>query len=880
MKSRLPRHWLAATALATVFFFNLCPAARATVTPLSYWRMGDNDPAVAAGPATNTTDPTGGRTMTLNGPVFYTNSVAAAADARTGSAWCLNFSGSGYGTNALVSTQIDNFGIECWVNPNNTTSNECLAYNGSTASSGWGVYKLGATYAGLLGGVTFIGSAPATAGTWTHLALVRNSGTTTFYVNGVASGSTPAAPVTPGGIFGVAADPQNPPFERFHGGLDEVRVFTFAAGAFSTNDLLFTPLPTIVTPQAEIVYATTAGLWASAATSGSFVNIKPAVADTFTAVGFLPGYPMAGLNGKVVFGATGSGSDGVFDAMEGIQLWVTDGTAAGTTEIFSQPDPLAGQPNDPCRFKNFATMGNRVLFEYDDGGGQDILYSTDGTAAGTIQISGQAVDDTSVAPGNGASTGTTIVYATMAGLWASAGTSDSAVNIKPAVADTFTAAGFLPGYPMASLPDGRAVFGATGSGSDGVFDAIEGIQLWVTDGTAAGTTEIFSQPDLLAGQPNDPSRFKNFVTLGNRVLFEYDDGGGQDILYSTDGTAAGTIQISGQAVDDTSVAPGNGASTGTTIVYATTAGLWASAGTSDSAVNIEPTVADTLNTVGFLPGYPMASLPDGRVVFGATGSGSSDPPDMIQGIQLWVTDGTAAGTTKIFSLPDLFAGQPKDPCRFKNFVTLGNRVLFEYDEGGGQDILYSTDGTAAGTIQISGQAVDDTSVGLGNGAITTVPYTLSYTTGTNGTISGTAAQLVYQGASGTPVTAVPNTGYHFVSWSDGVATAMRTDTGVAANLAVFANFALNGPGTFTQPTSITSFSLMNGSNLVVSGTNGQSGDAYYLLQSTNLMLPIRQWNTVGTGVLSADGRFTITYTNVVTGRPQQFYRLSNTNNNP
>jgi hypothetical protein len=297
-------------------------------------------------------------------------------------------------------------------------------------------------------------------------------------------------------------------------------------------------------------------------------------------------------------------------------------------------------------------------------------------------------------------------------------------------------------------------------------------------------------------------------------------------------------------------------------------------------VNIEPTVADTLNTVGFLPGYPMASLPDGRVVFGATGSGSSDPPDMIQGIQLWVTDGTAAGTTKIFSLPDLFAGQPKDPCRFKNFVTLGNRVLFEYDEGGGQDILYSTDGTAAGTIQISGQAVDDTSVGLGNGAITTVPYTLSYTTGTNGTISGTAAQLVYQGASGTPVTAVPNTGYHFVSWSDGVATAMRTDTGVAANLAVFANFALNGPGTFTQPTSITSFSLMNGSNLVVSGTNGQSGDAYYLLQSTNLMLPIRQWNTVGTGVLSADGRFTITYTNVVTGRPQQFYRLSNTNNNP
>ena len=55
-------------------------------------------------------------------------------------------------------------------------------------------------------------------------------------------------------------------------------------------------------------------------------------------------------------------------------------------------------------------------------------------------------------------------------------------------------------------------------------------------------------------------------------------------------------------------------------------------------------------------------------------------------------------------------------------------------------------------------------------------------------------QTVNYGADGTPVTAVPNTGYHFVDWSDGVLTAARTDLDVTANLSVTANFALD---TFT-----------------------------------------------------------------------------------
>ncbi len=70
-------------------------------------------------------------------------------------------------------------------------------------------------------------------------------------------------------------------------------------------------------------------------------------------------------------------------------------------------------------------------------------------------------------------------------------------------------------------------------------------------------------------------------------------------------------------------------------------------------------------------------------------------------------------------------------------------------------------------------------------------FTLTYTAGPNGTISGTTPQAVGPGGSGTAVTAVPNAGYQFVSWSDGVLTASRTETNVMANLSVTANFAIN-----------------------------------------------------------------------------------------
>ncbi len=74
-------------------------------------------------------------------------------------------------------------------------------------------------------------------------------------------------------------------------------------------------------------------------------------------------------------------------------------------------------------------------------------------------------------------------------------------------------------------------------------------------------------------------------------------------------------------------------------------------------------------------------------------------------------------------------------------------------------------------------------------------YTLSYGAGAHGQISGTSAQTVAEGADGSPVTAVADSGYHFAAWSDGRTDNPRTDLDVEADVAVKAIFLPDDSGT-------------------------------------------------------------------------------------
>ena len=138
-------------------------------------------------------------------------------------------------------------------------------------------------------------------------------------------------------------------------------------------------------------------------------------------------------------------------------------------------------------------------------------------------------------------------------------------------------------------------------------------------------------------------------------------------------------------------------------------------------------------------------------------------------------------------------------------VTTPGEGAFPYTDGTNADIVAAADAynhfvTWSGTAVTAGKVASPTSSAttvlmdadytvIANFALDT--YTLTYTAGANGSISGSSPQTVSHGGSGTAVTAVPNTNYHFVNWSDGSTANPRTDTGVTASISVTANFAIN-----------------------------------------------------------------------------------------
>jgi hypothetical protein len=138
-------------------------------------------------------------------------------------------------------------------------------------------------------------------------------------------------------------------------------------------------------------------------------------------------------------------------------------------------------------------------------------------------------------------------------------------------------------------------------------------------------------------------------------------------------------------------------------------------------------------------------------------------------------------------------------------VTTPGEGAFSYDNGTNASIIATADAhyhfvNWTGTGVTAGKVASPTSASttitmdgdytvVANFAIDT--FTLDYTAGTNGSLTGNTAQVVNYGANGTAVTAVPNIGYHFVKWSDDSTANPRTDTGVTANIAVTATFTQN-----------------------------------------------------------------------------------------
>ena len=101
---------------------------------------------------------------------------------------------------------------------------------------------------------------------------------------------------------------------------------------------------------------------------------------------------------------------------------------------------------------------------------------------------------------------------------------------------------------------------------------------------------------------------------------------------------------------------------------------------------------------------------------------------------------------------------------------------------------YLPNHTSDSFVRIEGDTLMVYRVGTGS-ASTINTFTLSYSAGAGGSITGETSQTVLYGDNGTEVTAVPDEGYEFVRWSDGVTTATRTDSNVTSDITVTAEFA-------------------------------------------------------------------------------------------
>ena len=394
----------------------------------------------------------------------------------------------------------------------------------------------------------------------------------------------------------------------------------------------------------------TVSLWATNGTaSGTFelLTNPPAVAGqapiTGEAIfGFVPNtlvsIDLTVLNNKVLFaGRTGPNDFGPYT------VWTTDGTAAGTVPI-----PLASiaganskglfigndQPGD--MMPGFTVFGNEVLFRGIDTASDAALWTTDGTATGTKEITGiHGAASTGVNPTDITAFGGMALFngadsAGHLGLWKTDGkTSGGTSELVPPVAAGASASGLNP-TDMTVFGNEVLFNGTDANGRSG---------LWATDGTAGGTRELVAKATN-ASSGLDPT---DMTVFGNEVLFSGVDANGVSGLWATDGTAVGTHEVfaTGATARDpdglapTSITIFNGEAFFNGLDRFGLGQLWETNGTT--------TGTHMLTVPGAAPGIDPSNFEayDGQLLFAGF-----DPQGALA---LWSTNGTGVGTKEIAS---------------------------------------------------------------------------------------------------------------------------------------------------------------------------------------------------------------------------------------
>ncbi len=141
----------------------------------------------------------------------------------------------------------DNLGVECWAQSRDLAfdtfnSLSSVVFGTGHNANGVGILHndFGAGFIGVLGNVDWVGLPyqPASTNEWVHLAVVRDNGVTTFYVNGVARSPVRTSGINNSTVPYLGYSDQSSK-TNFNGAVDEARIFTFKPGEFFLQDLLF-----------------------------------------------------------------------------------------------------------------------------------------------------------------------------------------------------------------------------------------------------------------------------------------------------------------------------------------------------------------------------------------------------------------------------------------------------------------------------------------------------------------------------------------------------------------------------------------------------------------------------------------------------------------
>jgi len=140
--------------------------------------------------------------------------------------------------------------------------------------------------------------------------------------------------------------------------------------------------------------------------------------------------------------------------------------------------------------------------------------------------------------------------------------------------------------------------------------------------------------------------------------------------------------------------------------------------------------------------------------------------------------------------------------------------------------------------------------------------TINYVAGTGGSILGSATQSGYIGFNGSAVTSTPNTGYSFVSWSDSLLTASRTDSNITTNTTYTASFLIN---TYTVSYTANTNGTISGSSTqyINHGSDGSTvtgtpNTGYYFVDWSDGLLTSSRTETSVTGTISVAANFAVT----------------------